>query len=693
MKLIETAVILLILSTCAVADGGSWVRYSYAEDKLSLVPEDRQYSFITYEKGVEELSIAVNIRLNGTEAYWILPLPAKAGDVKVDILSGFPHLQGYEVKSRVGYYVNQAYPWMVMSQGYPILLIIPIWQLGIFNMGGGGGVVSSGALTDSGIKVETHLEKDGLTVEVLEADSWNALENYLQKRGVRLPDESKTVIGEYIGKKYSFAVTWVSNVPEYTNSRSGGTLSLRTVFPTEKMFYPLRLTSVYGKSLVPVTIYLRGFTTPLLSSGMVDFTNVKYFVNEDGMTYTKVVMRTQAENFKEDIWIDNTVSPDIYVAYILGISPLGAPLLIYLISSCVAGLLAGQFVFGRRYSPFTYLKIGVLNFLTIVGVAVGANKLLKIDGENRKNWTLIAILILMPFAAIMAFIVSAYSDFLIYPLYKGLGVTPYSGVYGGGESTIHLVVFSILSMLLGKVIYLIIFGVAYLMYKRTKEKAWLIPTIWFGSLVLVGVLFTFIPLGISTLLGSDLTWNSYSWIYNLFIIPYALLVISLILMFFAGIILAVTGNSSIVKFCVIFSFIFTVLVLVLSFGIMSTYPPEMSTGGYLTSTGFAKIKPQLAGTGLTRDGEFMGLFTNGVGTKIRVNGVELEDLSSNSVCKGVFENDMLAAGDNLKVTAEGCGEGTAGNVYKMGVNINYDVTIGGTTTSHMETGTLRGRYE
>ncbi|VVB51349.1 Uncharacterised protein [uncultured archaeon] len=115
----------------------------------------------------------------------------------------------------------------------------------------------------------------------------------------------------------------------------------------------------------------------------------------------------------------------------------------------------------------------------------------------------------------------------------------------------------------------------------------------------------------------------------------------------------------------------------------------------LTATGFGKIKPQLAATKLTAGGTFIGTFTNGAGTTITVDSVNVTDTqkSSNNNCINSTDTSV-GAGDNFQSTCVmGSYVGKAGDVYTANVVIGYNVTIGGLTSEHKDTGTIRGPLE
>jgi hypothetical protein len=139
-------------------------------------------------------------------------------------------------------------------------------------------------------------------------------------------------------------------------------------------------------------------------------------------------------------------------------------------------------------------------------------------------------------------------------------------------------------------------------------------------------------------------------------------------------------------------------------------------GTTVTSTGFAKIKPQLAGTGLTRGGTLRIVFTNGVGTNIALTSVTIAPAGRalvaqrvdrpQSSCITVYgaagglgsytggdTKKAISPGNNFALNLAGCPQGTAGTVYNIRVSLPYIVTVGGISTAHTESGTLRGPFE
>jgi hypothetical protein len=118
-------------------------------------------------------------------------------------------------------------------------------------------------------------------------------------------------------------------------------------------------------------------------------------------------------------------------------------------------------------------------------------------------------------------------------------------------------------------------------------------------------------------------------------------------------------------------------------------------GTTVTSTGFAKLKPQLSATGSSAGGTFSAIFTNGAGTLIDMTtGAVIREIGT-STCSAVTFTPRkgIAGGANFQVGATGCPMGVPGDIYNLQVSIPYIVSVGGITTDHAETGTIRGPME
>lgn len=114
-----------------------------------------------------------------------------------------------------------------------------------------------------------------------------------------------------------------------------------------------------------------------------------------------------------------------------------------------------------------------------------------------------------------------------------------------------------------------------------------------------------------------------------------------------------------------------------------------------TSTGFAKIKPQLSAASFKEDGTFSVLFTNGVGTTITVDqtGVLVADVSGRKCATASIEPASVRVGDNFRLTAGGCSARGLGEEYALAFSIPYNMTAGNITREYSEHGKIQGPVE
>lgn len=150
------------------------------------------------------------------------------------------------------------------------------------------------------------------------------------------------------------------------------------------------------------------------------------------------------------------------------------------------------------------------------------------------------------------------------------------------------------------------------------------------------------------------------------------------------IVLALAGLAVLVV-CAILAF-FLVGTVMWQLGIFNTSPMT------LTSTGFAKIKPQLAGTVYSSDGTFRTILTNGVGAPIVLDeeGIGLTETQKQVGCtSATLSKTAVNAGENFELSAV-CPTALRGEVFSISLEIPYAVTIGGSPMRQADSGFIRG---
>lgn len=359
-------------------------------DMWLLQNEERQLCAINYENGVENLILSVEVSgLQGEKAVWIFPVPAKPDKTAIDIIKGFPRLRGYDLEEETHRTIAGVFNVMRLSQIYSILLYMYLSQR----------APMYGKGIEEGIAIHEHIEKMGLTTELVTAEEGAAFHNYLTAKGLDLPADSISLLEEYIGEEYSFVVSWISDIEEFKQESAEyvildkiiNTLGVSIAFPTDKVYFPLKPTSIYGSQEIPILIYVMGHMTPELYPEIKRESQVNYFVQSyymvpeelsdffngktkiEELKYTKIKINTPSKYLTEDLWIEDAVPAYVTlsefvkrIAWIWGI-------LFFILSSCLASMLAGIIAF-RKDKPkkMRFALFGLWNLLTLIGFMVAS---------------------------------------------------------------------------------------------------------------------------------------------------------------------------------------------------------------------------------------------------------------------------------------------------------------------------------
>lgn len=435
------------------------------------IEENEQIAAINYQDGLQKMIIAVNFNMkNISQAVWIFPVPAKPERVAIDVVESFPYLYGSEIVEGAKYSVDPIIKATTITQLYPLIYfwflegIEPIYYLTE-------PLMALAAYGKGYVEVTVHerLEKGGITTEVITAETGDALYNYLQGKGLNLTKGSIPVLDSYIGMEYTFVVSWVSSKEEgekfycreeqrnvevcytlyspvcgsdgitYPNdcmacrnpsvewytmgeceyphkpyySRQPG---IFITFPTDKIYYPLLPTSVYGSKKIPIRIYLLDFVTPEIFSEIKSYTTVNYYTQEyygyprkvyesipdferyhslkdfygnvEVKGYTKVEINAPSKYFTQDLWFKDRAPAKVSYANLIYSSfsehPLISGIALVLLISALTGAVTGLLVF-REAKRFAI--IGLTNIFSIIGlaIAIAFTRTRKIDESIKKR--------------------------------------------------------------------------------------------------------------------------------------------------------------------------------------------------------------------------------------------------------------------------------------------------------------------
>ncbi|MFO7943971.1 MAG: hypothetical protein R6U51_06695 [Anaerolineales bacterium] len=460
------------LVSTASADGSI---HAYIEGTWEVFNETQQECVINFHEGHQGmiLSVETGQRLRGEKAVWIFPVPAAPEKTDVNILEGFPELDGYNVEERAKQNLSDVFNIMRSTQIYPLPfqlieapMMLPMGPTAIRQPG------------RKGVTVHERVEKLGSTTELVSAEDGSSLRGYITQKGLTLPAASQNILEEYIGQEYSFVMSWISNSSKiesyekeqtipyliglldqgkldeakafikasdedeqdinlilnilndttesivdkkqnikqffpYQPREDRNKLGVFLSFPTQKIFYPLKPTSVYGNDTVPAVIYILDYVKPEVYREIKSDTEVSYFyanqltlreAMEDIFTgfekvsgmfnfgnettagfqvrevrYTKINIDTASKHFTEDLWIEVATPLRVRMAHAASKFQLVYGPLLFAISSCAASLLSGMILFrDRAITRWKFVAFGLSNSLSIIGFTIAAY-LLNVD--------------------------------------------------------------------------------------------------------------------------------------------------------------------------------------------------------------------------------------------------------------------------------------------------------------------------
>ena len=391
-KIFSIFIILLLFCPLVFADG---MIHIYDRDMWRLGSENQQLVAINYQDGFENMLISIDINddIHGEKAVWIFPVPSNPDQVVIDILKGYPRFWGKDIDSQFNDIVGGVGIGMVVYSTFPL----PIFMAPLAYFG----VLSPGAfLPREDITVHEKIEKMGLTTELITTKDANSLNKYLQNKGLDIPQESVNILNEYIGKDYSFVVSYISNFAQFKSEaktgdryrydrESGIPIGVFVKFPTDEIYFPLKPTSVYGSQEIPILMYVIGHVTPNLYPEIEQQAEVTYFKQGryrpepelqnffngrseiDNLKYTKIKLNAPSKYFSDDLWIKNSAPISVTIKdFLASIFWLWA-IVLYVCFSCIASYLSGLISFKNNPLPKKKLMLhGLWNCLTFIGFLI-----------------------------------------------------------------------------------------------------------------------------------------------------------------------------------------------------------------------------------------------------------------------------------------------------------------------------------
>jgi len=376
----------LISAPFASADGMAYYRpkpvYVGPDSDLTtqewaIMSENEQTALINYKDGREWLSIAIDVE--GTEAdevVWIFPIPAKPDETNINIDTDIPEFFGDYLHSRAGQKVKG------FAAGMRNVLILPLFAEAFLAVPNFFQATSSAAISSGSggyaREVTVHMTREhlGVQAELITAESGSAIRGYLREKGFEVPQGSAALLESYVNKDYSFVVGWIKDYDTFykaSTSTEKRLIAMSVTFPTDHIFFPLKLTSAYGSATIPINVYVKGYVAPELfgelGQGRV---STQYFINDKAVNelqkkFTQIRINSPSSFFTQDLWIANSAPLDVgFSEFVISNEYLMFVLLLLLVS-CISSLIVGNLVFiGKKVKQKTLLLFGLSNALTIV---------------------------------------------------------------------------------------------------------------------------------------------------------------------------------------------------------------------------------------------------------------------------------------------------------------------------------------
>ena len=424
MKKLSTLIVLSLVVFLAVfsflpksvfADG-MMIRPDPYSGRWDYSNESNQQAFINYDNGLQKMIISVGFE--GKESngvVWLFPIPANPNKVVIDIIKSLPQLSGEEISKKAKSNLDDTKDFLQVTQVYTIPFVMMSKSFsGVATQGleNTFGTKDLGRGVEQDVIVFEHLEKEGITSEIITAKTASGLYDYLMGKGLKIESGSIPVLDNYIGKEYSFVASWISSPKNVVSPQVG----VFATFPTKDIYFPLLPTSVYGSKTVPATIRIIGHVSPKVFQDIKSYTKTEYYIeshtkakyyiadydsfaddlknfysgqNQD-IKYTKIEINAPSKFLTDDLWINNQAPVKTYYSTFIAKNPVISATILLMLSSIIAGILAGLFIFRELRKNIVKLGlIGLSNCLSIFGLLI-TTTLVSTKNKNESAGPLLA---------------------------------------------------------------------------------------------------------------------------------------------------------------------------------------------------------------------------------------------------------------------------------------------------------------
>ncbi len=411
----RSALVLLLLSAPLLADGVAFKGVDLSA--LHPAEENEQVAVIAHRDGRQRMCILCRFDAEEAEkALWIFPVLGAPSSVTVDMCDELP-APSYG-SDPVAQARSQLGDWMMLAA------TTQVWPFPVL----GCLMPTLSRSRSAGVDVYAQAERWGIRVEVVQADSVEALQAHLADGGATAPRGALDAFAPYVGASHALVVAWVASAAEakahFAANSSGYFAGRRSPcvyveFPTQRPFYPMRPTASYGDIVVPLRLYLVGWYEPSCSAPMRRRIQVRQYVegsllrhdypdeaalarhtqiaariageSDSGIRYTIVSCEARASAYSEDLWFDETqgtaqVRYALATMEMLGSERVGVPLFFGVVGvlSYISAGISGLLLCGRWRG---IAIVGLWNVLTIIGLGIAIHRLRGEKGDRLRETT------------------------------------------------------------------------------------------------------------------------------------------------------------------------------------------------------------------------------------------------------------------------------------------------------------------
>lgn len=202
---------LLLLPQITLADGAAFIPGPY-DDRWDYNQEASQSAIIDFKDGTQKMLLSVGFESAEADTVWLFPVPAQPEKIVIDVVEDIPNLRGEELSESAKAELDISRRGLLALQVYAI----PFALSHRYSSSGGTGVALGGAgfgVSDgkeADVVVYETIEKEGIISQIITAKTSVGLYKYLREKNLNIKGGSIPALDGYIGKDFSFVVSWIS---------------------------------------------------------------------------------------------------------------------------------------------------------------------------------------------------------------------------------------------------------------------------------------------------------------------------------------------------------------------------------------------------------------------------------------------------------------------------------------------------